>query len=127
MTTSTRKNTLAQQSPSSLQRPPAEIQHAAQLAQLQAQDGANPRPPGWALSLKAARSFILGDAAQEYVLHGLRKLACVELDEAGSGDAEIQAVTGQSAKTVAYYRRLADKKKLSRSAQIKREQNKDKT
>lgn len=48
--------------PPALQRPPAEIQHAAQLAQLQAQDGANPRPPGWQLSLKAARSFILGDA-----------------------------------------------------------------
>lgn len=46
-----------------LQRPPAEIQHAEQLAKLQAQDGSNPRPPGWALSLKAARSFILGDAA----------------------------------------------------------------
>ena len=47
----------------SLQRPPAEIQHADQLARLKAQDGAHPRPPGWALSLKAARSFILGDAA----------------------------------------------------------------
>lgn len=47
----------------SLQRPPAEIQHAEQLAKLQSQDGANPRPPGWALSLTAARSFILGDAA----------------------------------------------------------------
>ncbi|MDA7416249.1 AAA family ATPase [Xenophilus arseniciresistens] len=46
-----------------LQRPPAEILHAQQLAQLKAQDGANPRPPGWQLSLKAARSFILGDAA----------------------------------------------------------------
>ena len=46
-----------------LQRPPAEILHAEQLARLKAQDGANPRPPGWQLSLKAARSFILGDAA----------------------------------------------------------------
>ncbi|WP_051302987.1 ATP-binding protein [Comamonas composti] len=46
-----------------LQRPPAEIQYAAQLAQLQAQDADQPRPPGWRLSLKAARSFILGNAA----------------------------------------------------------------
>lgn len=45
-----------------LQRPPAEIQHAEQLVQLKAQDSANPRPPGWQLSLTAARSFILGDA-----------------------------------------------------------------
>jgi hypothetical protein len=37
-----------------LQRPPAEIQYAAQIAQLQAQDK-DPRPPGWAMSLKAAR------------------------------------------------------------------------
>lgn len=49
--------------PAALQRPPAEIQHADQLARLKAQDGANPRPPGWQLSLKAARSFILGDPA----------------------------------------------------------------
>lgn len=63
MATSRKSSAAAAAAPSSLQRPPAEIQHAAQLAQLQAQDGANPRPPGWALSLKAARSFILGDAA----------------------------------------------------------------
>ncbi|WP_051953515.1 ATP-binding protein [Xenophilus azovorans] len=49
-------------SPAALQRPPAEILYADQLAKLQAQDGANPRPPGWQLSLKAARAFILGDA-----------------------------------------------------------------
>lgn len=47
----------------SLQRPPAEVLHAAELAKLQAQDGANPRPPGWQLSLTAARAFILGDRA----------------------------------------------------------------
>ena len=44
-----------------LQRPPAEIQYAAQIAQLQSQ-GKDPRPPGWSMSLKAARAFILGDA-----------------------------------------------------------------
>lgn len=69
----------------------------------------------------------LGDAAQEYTLHGLRKLACVQLAEANCGDALIQAVTGQSPKTVAYYRRLADKKKLSKKAQMMRDQNKNKT
>jgi MoxR-like ATPase len=45
-----------------LQRPPAEILYADQLAQLRQRDG-DLRPPGWALSMKAARSFILGDAA----------------------------------------------------------------
>ncbi|MFZ6658770.1 ATP-binding protein [Undibacterium sp. TJN19] len=45
----------------SLQRPPAEILYAEQLQQLKAQD-TDVRPPGWALSMKAARSFILGDA-----------------------------------------------------------------
>lgn len=87
------------------------------------------QPKGYNSVEKAFRAWrdTLGEPAQEYTLHGLRKLACVELAEGGAGDAEIQAVTGQSAKTVAYYRRLADKKKLSRSAQIKREQNKDKT
>ena len=49
-------------SSAALQRPPAEILYADQLARLRAQDK-SPRPPGWALSLKAARSFILGDAA----------------------------------------------------------------
>lgn len=58
-----RKNPNTGSTPAPLQRPPAEIQYAAQLAALKAQDGANPRPPGWQLSLKAARSFILGDAA----------------------------------------------------------------
>jgi MoxR-like ATPase len=45
-----------------LQRPPAEILYAAQLAQLRASD-TGVKPPGWALSMQAARSFILGDAA----------------------------------------------------------------
>jgi MoxR-like ATPase len=46
-----------------LQRPPAEILYADQLARLAGEDGGNPRPPGWRLSLTAARAFILGDAA----------------------------------------------------------------
>ncbi|MDA8444921.1 ATP-binding protein [Paracidovorax valerianellae] len=45
-----------------LQRPPSEILHAAELERLRAQD-ADPRPPGWSLGLRAARAFILGDAA----------------------------------------------------------------
>jgi MoxR-like ATPase len=45
-----------------LQRPPAEIQYADQLARLAKSDQA-PRPPGWALSLNAARAFIGGDDA----------------------------------------------------------------
>lgn len=45
-----------------LQRPPAEILYADQLAQLRGRD-AGVKPPGWQLSMKAARSFILGDAA----------------------------------------------------------------
>ena len=42
-----------------LQRPPAEVRFAAELARLRAEDG--PRPPGWALSLGAARRFVVGD------------------------------------------------------------------
>lgn len=46
----------------SLQRPPAEILYAQELQTLAAAD-TDPRPPGWALSLKAAKAFVLGDAA----------------------------------------------------------------
>ena len=45
-----------------LQRPPAELLYADQLALLRQGDG-ELKPPGWALSMKAARSFILGDAS----------------------------------------------------------------
>lgn len=45
-----------------LQRPPAELLYADELARLRAAD-TQARPPGWALSLRAARAFILGDAA----------------------------------------------------------------
>ncbi|MFJ4876726.1 AAA family ATPase [Streptomyces sp. NPDC088745] len=44
----------------SLQRPPAEVRYADELAALRAGD-TGPRPPGWALSLRAARSFVVGD------------------------------------------------------------------
>jgi MoxR-like ATPase len=43
-----------------LQRPPAEIRYAEELATLRANDG-HPRPPGWLMSMRAARRFILGD------------------------------------------------------------------
>ena len=60
-----------------LQRPPAEILYADQLARLRAQDK-DPRPPGWALSLKAARSFILGDAALDIAPKIVAPVASIE-------------------------------------------------
>jgi len=58
----------------------------------------------------------LGERAKLYSLHGLRKLAIIRLAEAGCTDAEIQAVTNQSPQTVAYYRKRANRKKLSKAA-----------
>lgn len=46
-----------------LQRPPAAVLYADELAKLKQNDHA-PCPPGWQLSLPAARAFILGDSAQ---------------------------------------------------------------
>ncbi|NUP51211.1 MAG: AAA domain-containing protein [Catenulispora sp.] len=45
-----------------VQRPAAEARYADELARLRASDTGE-RPPGWALSLRAARRFILGDEA----------------------------------------------------------------
>ena len=42
-------------------RPPAELRYASELASLAAQDK-HPRPPGWRLSPRSVRSFLLGDA-----------------------------------------------------------------
>ncbi len=53
----------APEMPASYQRPPAEVLHAAELEALRASDD-GPRPPGWDLSLRAARAFILGDERQ---------------------------------------------------------------
>ncbi len=61
-----------------LQRPPAEILHAQQLQQLRAQDGSTPRPPGWQLSLKAARAFILGDPALDIAPKIVAPVASIE-------------------------------------------------
>ncbi|SDW65849.1 Phage integrase family protein [Celeribacter indicus] len=58
----------------------------------------------------------LGEDAKKYSLHGLRKLAIVRLAEAGCTDAQIQAVTNQSPEMVAYYRRRASRKILSKAA-----------
>ncbi|MFF2010542.1 AAA family ATPase [Streptomyces sp. NPDC058195] len=44
-----------------VQRPPAEVRYADELAALRAEDR-DPRPPGWELSLRAARRFVIGDA-----------------------------------------------------------------
>lgn len=43
-----------------LQRPPAELRYAGELDRLGTSDDGN-RPPGWQLSLQAARRFIVGD------------------------------------------------------------------
>ena len=49
--------------PPAAQRLPAEERYADELARLAAADDA-PRPPGWRLSPRAVRSFILGDPAR---------------------------------------------------------------
>ncbi|WP_406090045.1 AAA family ATPase [Streptomyces sp. NBC_01013] len=43
-----------------VQRPPAEERYAEELSALRADDR-DPRPPGWELSLRAARRFVVGD------------------------------------------------------------------
>jgi MoxR-like ATPase len=43
-----------------VQRPPAEVRYADELARLRETDD-DERPPGWALSLTAARRFVVGD------------------------------------------------------------------
>jgi hypothetical protein len=75
-------------------------------------------PVGYNAVEKAFRAWRkdLGDAAKPYVLHGLRKLSIIRLAEAGCTDAEIQAVTNQSAEMVAYYRKKASRKALSKAA-----------
>jgi hypothetical protein len=46
--------------PTNVQRPPAELRWAAELEALRTADTAA-RPPGWQLSMQAARRFIVGD------------------------------------------------------------------
>ena len=47
-----------------LQRPPAEERYADELIRL-ADDDRGPRPPGWRLSMRAARSFVMGDTEHD--------------------------------------------------------------
>lgn len=81
------------------------------------------QPMGYDAVEKAFRDWrdSLGERAAKFSLHGLRKLAIIELAEAGCSDAEIQSVTNQSAEMVAYYRLRASRKLMSRAAQQKRE------
>lgn len=76
-------------------------------------------PLGYDAVEKAFRAWRkdLGEKAKPFSLHGLRKLAIIRLAEAGCSDAEIQAVTNQSAEMVAYYRSRASRKALSKQAQ----------
>jgi MoxR-like ATPase len=53
--------------PQGMQRPPAEITYEKELETLAASDS-GPKPPGWALSPRAVRTFILGDPSR-----GIRK------------------------------------------------------
>ncbi|MCE8006423.1 tyrosine-type recombinase/integrase [Aestuariivita sp.] len=80
-------------------------------------------PVGYDAVEKAFRKWraSLEAKASKYVLHGLRKLAIVQLAEGGCTDAQIQAITNQSVEMIAYYRKVANRKKLSRSGQRKRE------
>ncbi|WP_238371285.1 tyrosine-type recombinase/integrase [Heliomarina baculiformis] len=79
-------------------------------------------PLGYDAIEKAFRAWRkgLGEKAQQFTLHGLRKLAIVQLAEAGCTGAEIQAVTNQSAEMVAYYRSRANRVRLSKAAQEQR-------
>ncbi len=83
------------------------------------------QPLGYDSIEKAFRAWrqTLGDRAKPYSLHGLRKLAIMRLAEAGWTDAQIQAATNQSAEMVAYYRKRADRIKLTRAPRTERAQN----
>ena len=75
-------------------------------------------PLGYDLIEKEFRQWrgTMGENAKSYTLHGLRKLAIIQLAESGASDAEIQAITNQSIETVAYYRKMANRKILSKNA-----------
>ena len=86
-------------------------------------------PKGYSIIEKHFRKWrkTLGERANPFSMHGLRKLAIIQLALAGCSDAEIQAVTNQSAATVADYRKKANRYPLSKAAQDKRDQNKNGT
>ncbi|MCA9624573.1 MAG: AAA family ATPase, partial [Myxococcales bacterium] len=57
------RSVLAKRTPSpkrALERPPAELRYADELARLAKSDD-HPKPPGWRLSPRAVRTFVLGD------------------------------------------------------------------
>lgn len=87
------------------------------------------QPLGYSAVEKQFRKWrdTLGVEAMPYSMHGLRKLSIVQLAEAGCSDAEIQSVTNQSSAMVAFYRAKANRRKLSKSAQIRRDQNRNET
>lgn len=75
--------------------------------------------------IQEVRTAIGADAL---VPHGWRYNATKELAEAGCSDTEIQAVTGhRSLEMVKKYRSQANQRNLSKAAQQRREQNKNKT
>lgn len=77
-------------------------------------------------AFRSVRDEIAKDVpeARNYTLHGLRYIAAMELAEAGCSDAEIQAVTGhRTLVMVQKYRSSARQKRLSKSAQERRERN----
>ena len=79
---------------------------------------------GYSAIAKEARKVrdTLGPEAEPFTLHGLRKLAAVQLAEAGCSDAEIQSVTGhKSLNMVQHYRKRAQTKRMSKAAQLRRE------
>ena len=51
----------AEDNHASLQRPPAEVLYADELATLEKASAGEPRPPGWRVSPRAVLSFVLGD------------------------------------------------------------------
>ena len=56
--------TVEDAAPTSALRPPAEAIYAEELTRLAASDK-GPRPPGWRLSARAVRRFVIGDAKQK--------------------------------------------------------------
>ena len=63
--TATKKNAQSSSDTASLQRPPAEILFADELAELGKQHQDDPKPPGWQLSPQAVLNFVLGDPEKD--------------------------------------------------------------
>jgi len=61
------KKTETKEASTGMQRPPSEVIYAGELSKLREGDS-GPKPPGWAMSPRAIRTFILGDKSM-----GIRK------------------------------------------------------